>query len=144
MQYPVAIQIGTDQSIMAIAADLKHCVASGTTYAEVMAKIKKQLEVMIAVMLFNGNEIPFASTIDEHIYNPEFSTASWCIIDVDLDESLGEMQKKNVSIPVELLRIIDSTVESSSQYRDRSHFLQMAAITELNNSQRFSTIKLNN
>jgi hypothetical protein len=60
---------------------------------------------------------------------------SWFMIDVDLNEFEGRQQRINVALPDTLIKRIDNRVkESPDRYRDRSHFLALAARHELVNS----------
>ncbi|MFZ3401468.1 type II toxin-antitoxin system HicB family antitoxin [Vibrio harveyi] len=52
-------------------------------------------------------------------------------IEIDVSRYSGKTQRVNVSLPESLLAVIDRRVENSDLYRDRSHFLAIAARNEL-------------
>lgn len=56
---------------------------------------------------------------------------SWLLIEVDASEYMGKKQRINISVPDYLLRRIDQRVSSNPRYKDRSHFLAVAAEHEL-------------
>ncbi|GEA25435.1 hypothetical protein VH1807_contig00109-0002 [Vibrio harveyi] len=52
-------------------------------------------------------------------------------IEIDVSRYSGKTQRVNVSLPESLLAVIVRRVENSDLYRDRSHFLAIAARNEL-------------
>jgi hypothetical protein len=56
---------------------------------------------------------------------------TWLLADIDISEYISKRQCVNISIPDDLLRRIDQRVASNSRYKDRSHFLILAAQREL-------------
>ncbi|EJB8455195.1 type II toxin-antitoxin system HicB family antitoxin, partial [Vibrio parahaemolyticus] len=55
----------------------------------------------------------------------------WLQIEIDISRYSGKSQRVNISLPESLLAVIDRKVENSDLYRDRSHFLAIAARNEL-------------
>lgn len=56
---------------------------------------------------------------------------TWLLADIDISEYTGKRQRVNISVPDYLLRRIDQRVAANSRYKDRSHFLALAAQREL-------------
>ena len=56
---------------------------------------------------------------------------TWLLADIDISEYTGKHQCVNISVPDYLLRRIDQRVAANSRYKDRSHFLALAAQREL-------------
>ncbi|MDF4300013.1 type II toxin-antitoxin system HicB family antitoxin [Vibrio parahaemolyticus] len=52
-------------------------------------------------------------------------------MEIDVSKYSGKSQRVNISLPESLLAVIDRKVENSDLYRDRSHFLAIAARNEL-------------
>lgn len=53
------------------------------------------------------------------------------MIDVDLSEFEGKPQRINIPLPDTLIKLIDSTVKTSSTYRIQSHLMVEARRLEL-------------
>jgi len=56
---------------------------------------------------------------------------AWLLADSDISEYTGKRQRININVPDYLLRRIDQRVAANSRYKDRSHFLALAAQREL-------------
>ncbi|MFC2753715.1 MAG: type II toxin-antitoxin system HicB family antitoxin [Cardiobacterium sp.] len=56
---------------------------------------------------------------------------TWLLADIDISEYTGKRQRININVPDYLLRRIDQRVAANSRYKDRSHFLALAAQREL-------------
>jgi hypothetical protein len=56
----------------------------------------------------------------------------WLAIDVDISNLTGKPKRININLPDTLLMRIDSFVENNEKYKDRSHFLAVAAQNEIN------------
>ena len=56
---------------------------------------------------------------------------TWLLADIDISEYTGKRQRININVPDYLLRRIDQRVAATSRYKDRSHFLALAAQREL-------------
>ncbi|MEH6447471.1 MAG: type II toxin-antitoxin system HicB family antitoxin [Oleispira sp.] len=56
----------------------------------------------------------------------------WLAIDVDISNLIGKPKRININLPDTLLMRIDSFVENNEKYKDRSHFLAVAAQNEIN------------
>lgn len=55
----------------------------------------------------------------------------WLLVDIDLSDFTGKPKRINISMPDTLIARIDEYVKSSNEYKDRSHFLAMAARHEM-------------
>jgi len=55
----------------------------------------------------------------------------WFMIDIDLSGLEGKPQWINISLPDTLIQRIDEKVKDNPTYKDRSHFLAIAARHEL-------------
>ncbi|EQB9026156.1 type II toxin-antitoxin system HicB family antitoxin [Vibrio cholerae] len=132
MLYPAAIECGTEHtSFGVIFPDVKGCFAAGESFEEAFLNAKFALERHFELLAQSGEIPPLASPMDKYIVDPEFKGFLWAIVDLDIEPYLGGAVKKNVTLPKLLLSQIDRTVKRSPDYRDRSHFLQVAALREL-------------
>ncbi|VEB95478.1 Uncharacterised protein [Cedecea lapagei] len=111
------------------------CVSAADRQADIAPMVQDAVLSIVDLMVESGKDItqlrdagPFAYAAD-----PEYSYCEqWLLVDVDLSALEGKQQRLNITLPDALLRRIDSRVKQpSSGYRDRSHFLAVAARNEL-------------
>ncbi|MBT1446169.1 type II toxin-antitoxin system HicB family antitoxin [Shewanella sp. JM162201] len=130
--YPIAIQAGSDDcAYCVIFPDLKGCYSAGDSYAEALSEAKAALEMHLESLADTGETPPPASEIDELIHLAEYRGHHWALLEVDLTPYLGGSEKKNVTLPSLVLKKIDNLVAQEPAYKDRSNFLLIAAMNEL-------------
>ena len=132
MLYPVAIEKGSErQAFGAIFPDVQNCFSAGDSYEEALNNAREALALHFEALADAGDLPPQASSVDSHIGDPGFEGFLWALVEVDIEPYLGGAIKKNVTLPKLLIKKIDSKIEEEPEYKDRSHFLQIAAINEL-------------
>ncbi|EMQ19229.1 type II toxin-antitoxin system HicB family antitoxin [Vibrio cholerae] len=132
MLYPVAIEKGNENSAFgAVFPDVAGCFAAGDSYEEALQNAREALELHFEALADVGEVPPSAATLDDHFNKPEFEGFLWALVDIDIEPYLGGAVKKNVTLPKLLLKKIDDLVKESPVYKDRSHFLQVAASREV-------------
>ncbi len=135
MLYPIAIEQGDEKTAYGVVfPDVEGCFSAGDTAEEALINAKEALEFHFEALAEAGELPPHSSAINEHIDNPDFQGWVWALVDVDVEPYLGKSAKINVTLPNLLKKKIDDVVKHNSTYRDRSHFLQVAASHELNQS----------
>lgn len=136
MLYPVAIERGDEKSAFsAIFPDVEGCFSAGDTYEETLINAKEALEAHFELLADMEELPPISTSIDNHFTKPDFDGYLWALVDIDTESYMGGSVKKNVTLPKLLLKKIDNTVLGNSNYKDRSHFLQVAANKELQQNQ---------
>jgi predicted RNase H-like HicB family nuclease len=132
MKYPAAIEIGNTNTAYSVCfPDLEGCFSAGDTYDEALQNASEALEMYLEALAEDNELPPQATSVQDHINNPEYSGWMWALVDIDTEPFMGGAIKKNVTLPKLLLKKIDDAVKESSLYKDRSHFLQVAAAREL-------------
>ena len=132
MLYPIAIEVGDATTAFGvIIPDVPSCFSAGDTYEESINNAKEALELHFEALAEDGELPPQGSQIDNFFRLPEYNGLVWAVIDINIDPFLGGAIKKNVTLPKLLLKKIDDVVKSNPLYKDRSHFLQVAASREL-------------
>ncbi|MGL6025680.1 MAG: type II toxin-antitoxin system HicB family antitoxin [Vibrio sp.] len=132
MLYPVAIEKGNEDSAFgAIFPDVAGCFSAGDSYEEALQNAHQALDLHFEALAEMGEVPPSAAALDDHFNKPEFEGFLWALVDIDIEPYLGGAVKKNVTLPKLLLKKIDDLVKENPIYKDRSHFLQMAASHEV-------------
>lgn len=132
MLYPVAIEKGDkNHAFGAIFPDVEGCFSAGDSYEEALKNAREALDLHFDSLAEIGEVPPQASSVDDHLEDEQFEGFLWALVDVDIEPYLGGAVKKNVTLPKILLKKIDDRVKENPAYKDRSHFLQVAALHEL-------------
>ncbi|MEC6832992.1 type II toxin-antitoxin system HicB family antitoxin [Photobacterium toruni] len=132
MLYPIAIERGDEKTAFGVVVpDLEGCFSAGDTYSEALLNTKDAINMYLEALADNGELPPPASHVEDHLDSHDYDGWLWALIDINVDPFMGGAVKKNVTIPKILLKKIDDAIVIDSQYKDRSHFLQVAAMHEL-------------
>lgn len=108
------------------------CFSAADTESEILAQAKDAILSMAEEMAEDG--IPMERLKSERIDyrdDPDYGQVDqWLAFEVDLS-AIGKQQRVNISLSAGLLARIDSFVQRSGKFRDRSHFLAVAADHEM-------------
>ena len=111
------------------------CVSAADYQDEIAEMVREAILLIVDLMVERGMDITQLKDAGPFVYaaNPEYAYCSqWLLVDVDLSALEGKQQRINITLPDTLLMRIDNRVKQpSSGYRDRSHFLAVAARHEL-------------
>ena len=133
MLYPIAIEVGDEDGAFGVVVpDLKGCFSAGDTYEEAVANAREAIELYLESMAEVGNIPPAASALDDLVSDQEYAGWVWALVEVDVEPYLGKSAKVNVTLPNLLTKKIDDAVSTHAEYASRSHFLQVAALNQLN------------
>ncbi len=132
MLYPVAIEKGNETTAFGVLfPDVAGCFSAGDSYEEALVNAREALEMHFELLADMGELPPKARSVNDYYDQPEYEGFVWAVIDIDIEPYLGGTTKKNVTLPKLLLKKIDDIVKENPSYKDRSHFLQLAASHEL-------------
>jgi len=132
MLYPIAIETGdSDHAYGVVFPDLQGCFSAGDTLDEALANAKEAAEFYLEDLAENGKLPPKAGDLAALQANDEYKGWAWAIVEVDVEPFLGHATKINATLPSLYLKKIDDAVEAYAEYKNRSHFLQVAATHEL-------------
>ncbi|MBV7264005.1 type II toxin-antitoxin system HicB family antitoxin [Photobacterium sp. WH24] len=132
MLYPIAIEIGgSDDTHGVVFPDLPGCFSAGDTLEEAMANAKEAAHLHLEGLAEHGDMPPKPRALSDWQSDAEYEGWVWGVVEIDIEPYLGGATKKNVTLPRLLLKKIDDRVKENSKYKDRSHFLQIAAGHEL-------------
>ncbi|WP_299002340.1 type II toxin-antitoxin system HicB family antitoxin [uncultured Shewanella sp.] len=132
MLYPIAIEKGSDTEAFGVVfPDVEGCFSAGDSFEEALINAKEALTMHLELLAEQGELPPLATSVDQHIDNLDYQGWVWALVDIDVEPYMGKANKVNVTLPNLLIKKIDDAVEGASQYKNRSHFLQVAAAHEL-------------
>lgn len=132
MLYPIAIETGdSDHAYGVVFPDLKGCFSAGDTLDEALAHAKEAAEFYLEDLAERGELPPKAGDLASLQSSDEYKGWVWAVVEVDIEPFLGKATKINATLPSLYLKKIDDVVEASKEYKNRSHFLQVAATHEL-------------
>ncbi|MBF7683879.1 type II toxin-antitoxin system HicB family antitoxin [Acinetobacter sp. B5B] len=128
MLYPIAIEKGSDTEAYGVQVpDISGCFSAGDSFEEALKNVKEAIAFHLEGLVEDGEDIPLASSIDNHINNQDYQGMVWAIVDVDVSRYLGKAKKINVTLPSRLIELIDDRLKHDSRFPSRSAFLAEGA-----------------
>ncbi|MBD1576285.1 type II toxin-antitoxin system HicB family antitoxin [Vibrio sp. S11_S32] len=136
MLYPIAIEIGDDTHAYSVAfPDLPGCFSAGDSLEEALSNAKEAADFYLEDLAEEGRLPPQAKSLSEWQKDEEYTGWAWAVVEIDIEPYLGKSSKLNVTLPNLLSKKIDEQVKAHPDlYKNRSHFLQVAATHELQHS----------
>lgn len=126
--------------VPALCTDEFGCVSAADNQDEIALTVREAILLIADLMLKSGVDITLIKDAGPFVYaaHPDYVHCNqWVMVDVDLSSLEGKQQRINISLPDALLERIDNRVQQpASGYRDRSHFLAVAARHELTQANR--------
>ncbi|WP_253650910.1 type II toxin-antitoxin system HicB family antitoxin [Vibrio sp. Y29_XK_CS5] len=120
--------------VPALCNDCYSCYSASDSSKDIAAHSAEAIESILEEMLADGFDVLGLKDQGALIYKEDQAyhfCDVWLQIEIDVSRYSGKTQRVNVSLPESLLAVIDRRVENSDLYRDRSHFLAIAARNEL-------------
>ena len=130
MKYPVTIEYGDDNTAHAIRIPDLQVSTAGDTIEDAYRAAAEAADIELQNFVMSGQKIPMPSSIDEMIRNPEFSGHGWGFIDINITPYLGTTQKVTVTLPKNVISLIDNYVKKHD-LKSRSSFLAETAIEKI-------------
>lgn len=116
MRYPIFIEQGDKKHAFGVVVpDLPGCFSAGDTLEEALVNAREAVAVWLESQLDNGETIPEANTVDAHFKNYRGWIPS--LVEVDLNEVLGEVERINITLPKRVLRRLDHQAERANESR---------------------------
>lgn len=109
------------------------CNSASDDEKNIVANVTDAIIMTAEEMILDGCDLEALNEgYQDYSQNVEYSAFTrWLAIDVDISELKGKPKRININLPDTLLMRIDSFVENNEQYKDRSHFLAIAAQNEI-------------
>ncbi|MGE9760875.1 type II toxin-antitoxin system HicB family antitoxin [Pseudomonas sp. PDM20] len=131
MKFPVVLHKDPDSDYGVTLPDVPGCYSAGCTVDEALDNAKEALALHFEGLVADGEELPQAQSIDQHLANSDYAGGVWAVIEFDVTPYLGKAVRFNATLPEHLLQRIDDRVSKDQRYSSRSGFLATAALREL-------------
>lgn len=133
MLYPIAIEIGDDEHAYGVVVpDIAGCFSAGDSMDDAVTQAKEAINGHLELLAEMGELPPVAKPLDYWVKEEEFAGWVWAVVEIDVEPFMGKSTKFNVTLPNLLSKKIDDHVKANPErYKNRSHFLQVAATREL-------------
>ncbi len=116
MRYPIFIEQGNeDYAFGVVVPDLPGCFAAGDTLEEALVNAREAIAVWLESELDNGGTIISPKSIDAHL--PGYRRWIPSMVEIELDEVLGEAERINISLPKRVLRRLDHQAALANETR---------------------------
>lgn len=129
MQYPVGVR-KLQQGLELVVPGAKNNTYLVESYDAAQVKAREVLDAWFMELADQGELPPKPMVLDSLIGN-HTQNMVWLFVEMNLEPYLGRSSKLNITLPNLLRKQIDDVVLSNFAYKDRSNFLQIAAINEL-------------
>lgn len=124
--YPIAIEPATEgRSFGVHFPGVPGCHSAGDTLDEALENARQALEGHFECLVEDGGQIPMPGPIEQL---QDYPGHIWATVSIDPLPFFGKSRKINVTMPGFLISKVDRAVKAHPQYRDRSRFLQIAAL----------------
>lgn len=131
MRYPVAIEWGGEKEATGIVVpDIPGAVTAGDSVEEAYQLVIEVAQIHLEDLAARGEDIPLPSTVETLRQRKEFKNWGWGFVDIDVTPYLGKTTKVNVTLPQNVIRVIDQHVEKQG-LKSRSAFLASLAMEKL-------------
>ncbi|WP_371379396.1 type II toxin-antitoxin system HicB family antitoxin [Thalassotalea aquiviva] len=132
MRFPIVLLFNPESSDYKVTVpDLPGCECRSKSIDKGLDEILAVIESHLSLLSEYGEDIPVATSFENHVGKIEYRGGVWAIVDIDITPFLGKSHKINVTLPELLIKKIDDRVSVSPEYKTRSGFLACAAINEL-------------
>ena len=112
------------------------CNSAADNERDIVQQATDAILSMIEELVLDGIDLELLNEgYEDYSQNQENSDFTrWLAIDIDVSELKGKPKRININLPDILLMRIDSCVTNNEKYKDRSHFLAIAAQNEISKS----------
>lgn len=120
--------------VPALCNDKYSCISAADTVDDIAPMVKDVISLVLEDMSENGEDTSAIKDEGFNVYRNQEDYKycdTWLLIEVDISDYLGKHQRINITVPDYLLKRIDKKVSGSREYKNRSHFLTVAAQHEL-------------
>jgi len=140
MYISVGLEIGNEDDAIGIVVpalniDGYSCYSAADSEQDIIPNTKEALALLLEDIAQNKPEL-IAQIEDYGIRHYQQQSDyedfnNWSMVEFDLAPYLGKQKRINLSMSEGLIQTIDTVVNAHDEYRDRSHFLEVAARHEL-------------
>ncbi|RLA42967.1 MAG: hypothetical protein DRR42_22485 [Gammaproteobacteria bacterium] len=126
MRYPVVIHKDKSSDYGVTVPDLPGCFSAGETMEDAMTQVVEAIECHLEGLLFDGDAIPEAQSVEVHLKNKDFAGGTWALVNVDLSKLASKAKRINITLPERVLALVDEQAKREGE--SRSGLLARAAL----------------
>lgn len=117
MRYPVVIHKDETSDYGVTVPDLPGCFSAGETMEAALDNAVEAIECHLEGLLFDGERIPQARSIEEHRHNPDHADGTWALVSVDLSKLASKAKRINITLPERVLALVDEQARRDGETR---------------------------
>lgn len=130
MFYPIAIHHEEGSAFGITVPDVPGCFSASDTLEQAIRMAEEAIASHLQILFEDGEELPLATSIDNHWHDADFVNAHWAYANVDVSKYSGKTRKENVTMPMNVTEQIEKLVRAK-MYKSRSAFITEAAMEKL-------------
>ena len=117
MRYPVVIHKDKSSDYGVTVPDLPGCFSAGETLEDAMTQAVEAIECHLEGLLFDGDVIPEAQSVEVHRKNRDFAGGTWALVTVDLSKLASKAKRINITLPERVLALVDEQAKREGESR---------------------------
>lgn len=117
MRYPVVIHKDKSSDYGVTVPDLPGCFSAGETMEDAMTNVVEAIECHLEGLLFDGDAIPEAQSVEGHQKNKNFAGGTWALVNVDLSRLASKAKRINITLPERVLALVDEQAKREGESR---------------------------
>lgn len=129
MFYPAYIHSDSDGSASGFFPDVTGCFFAGDSLDDAFQDARDALTAHFEALFEMDEMLPLPGMVEAHLasHPEDFIGGQWLLVDINMKQFEGKVERINITIPRRLLVKIDSFVSEHPQFTNRSAFLAEAA-----------------
>ncbi|MHB1305205.1 MAG: type II toxin-antitoxin system HicB family antitoxin [Acidiphilium sp.] len=118
MRYPIAIEIGDDETAFGVAVpDLPGCFSAGDTLDEAIQSAEEAAIAWIEATLDAGGDVPAPSSLEAIRGNPDYASWAFGVVDIDPAALDDTSERVNIILPRRILMRLDALAKAHGESR---------------------------
>ena len=117
MRYPVVIHKDKSSDYGVTVPDLPGCFSAGETMEDALTNVVEAIECHLEGLLFDGEAIPEAQSVEVHQKNRDFTDGTWALVGVDLSKLASKAKRINITLPERVLALVDEQAKREGESR---------------------------
>jgi predicted RNase H-like HicB family nuclease len=116
MRYPIFVELGDRKHAFGVVVpDPPGCFSAGDTLDEALVNAREAVAAWLESQLHSVETIPTPPTVDAHLKHYKGWLPS--VVEIDLAQVLGEVERVNISLPKRVLRRLDHQAKLANETR---------------------------
>ena len=117
MRYPVVLHKDKSSAYGVTVPDLPGCFSAGDTMEDALGNVVEAIECHLEGLLFDGDVIPDAKSVEVHQKNKNFRGGTWALVSVDLSRLASKAKRINITLPERVLALVDEQAKREGESR---------------------------